>query len=94
MSGLPDLELLESTHPFPCPYTFKAIGSSDDHFVGRVLSAVKGCLEDSAEPPFSCRKTPSGRHVCVTIEPEVANASHVHQIYLALQELEGLFMLM
>ncbi|WP_437224357.1 YbeD family protein [Planctomicrobium sp. SH661] len=92
--GLPDLELLQSTHQFPGPYTFKAIGTPDDQFVGRVLAAVKAALEEDIEPSFSCRTTPSGRHVCVTIEPDVESAPHVHEIYRNLQGVDGLFMLM
>lgn len=92
--GLPDLELLESTHTFPGPYLFKAIGTPSHHFVGRVLAAVKSALAESAEPSFSCRSTPSGRHICVSIEPDVQNAVHVHEIYRNLQEVDGLIMLM
>jgi len=92
--GLPDLDLLNSTHEFPCPYTFKAIGTPNEHFVGRVLEAVKKALDESAEPSFSTRTTPSGRHISVTIEPDVRDAEHVHEIYRHLQQVEGLFMLM
>jgi putative lipoic acid-binding regulatory protein len=92
--GLPNIDLLESTHPFPCPYTFKAIGYTDDHFVRRVLAAVRRNLEESAEPAFSCRSTATGRHVCVTIEPDVENAAQVLDIYRCLQEVEGLVMLL
>lgn len=92
--GLPNLELLESTHTFPCRYTFKAIGESNDHFVGRVLAAVKTRLDESAEPSFSCRKTSGGRHVCVTIEPDVQTAQHVLEIYAELVSVDGLVMLL
>ncbi|SFH93987.1 YbeD family protein [Planctomicrobium piriforme] len=92
-SGLPNIELLESTHNFPCRYTFKAIGESNDHFVGRVLSAVKASLDESMEPSFSTRATTAGRHICVTIEPDVQNAEHVLSIYRELQQVEGLVML-
>jgi len=92
--GLPDLDLLESTHSFPCPYVFKVFGTPNEHFVGRVLFAVKSTLEESSEPAFSCRTTPSGRHICVTIEPDVRDALHVHQIYRELQTVDGLILLM
>lgn len=92
--GLPDLELLEATHEFPCVFPFKAIGTTDEHFVGRVLAVVRQTLAADVEPAFSCRNTPSGRHVCVTIEPEVRDAEHVHLIYRGLQQVEGLVMLM
>jgi putative lipoic acid-binding regulatory protein len=93
-NGLPNVELLESTHDFPCRYTFKAIGLAEDHFVGRVLAAVKTRLDESAEPSFSTRSTTTGRHICVTIEPDVENAAHVLEIYRGLSEIEGLVMLL
>lgn len=92
--GMPKIELLEATHSFPCRYTFKAIGAAENHFVGRVLHAVKLTLTEPAEPPFSCRSTAGGRHVCVTIEPDVADAAHVIDIYRRLQEVDGLVMLL
>ena len=92
--GLPDLELLEKTHEFPCRYMFKAIGNTDDHFVGRVLAAVKRNLDESSEPSFSCRSTSGGRHVCVTIEPDVDDASQVLEIYRCLREVDGIVMLL
>lgn len=92
--GLPSVELLESTHHFPCQYTFKAIGIDEEHFVGRVLEAVKSTLVESAEPSFSCRSTSSGKHICVTVEPDVAHAEHVVEIYMRLQQVKGLVMLL
>lgn len=92
--GFPTEELLESTHSFPCTYRFKVIGAADDHFVGRVLAAVCQELDEGIEPPFSTRTTAGGRHVSVTIEPEMETAAHVISVYLRLQQLEGLVMLM
>ncbi len=92
--GLPNRELLEASHSFPCQYTFKVIGIADDHFAGRVLAAVKFHLDESIEPPFSSRATPSGRHISVTIIPDVESAEHVLDIYSKLRQLEGLVMLM
>ncbi|WP_437201342.1 YbeD family protein [Planctomicrobium sp. SH664] len=92
--GLPNRELLESTHTFPCRYTFKAIGTADDHFVGRVLAAVKVHLQELAEPSFSCRATATGRHISVTVEPEVDGAGHIIDIYRELQGVDGLVMLL
>ena len=94
MSSLPSLELLESTHTFPCRFTFKAIGSDVENFTGRVIASVRDHLADDAEPSFSIRKTTSGRHLCVTIEPNVDSAQTVLSIYQSLHELEGLVMLL
>ena len=73
--SLPDIELLESTHIFPGSFTFKAIGWESDHFMGRVVAAVRSELSDDAEPQFSFRKTASGRHICVTIAPRSSRPS-------------------
>ncbi|MCA9025984.1 MAG: DUF493 domain-containing protein [Planctomycetaceae bacterium] len=93
MSNLPNLELLEATHTFPGTYIFKAIGSTEDNFMGRVVAAVRLELEESIEPSFSFRKTAGERHVCVTIEPPVESGEHVLAIYRRLQDVEGLVML-
>jgi len=93
-SGLPDKDLLESTHSFPCQYTFKVIGIADEQFIGRVLAVVKSRLDESAEPAFSSRGTTSGRHLSVTISPDVESADHILEIYQELQQLEGLVLLM
>lgn len=91
---LPPAELLETTHSFPCQYTFKVIGRSDPHFVGRVVSAVRVELDESAEPPFSSRLSSGGKHVSVTIEPMMRDAEHVLSVYRSLQQIDGLLMLM
>ncbi|MEZ6065913.1 MAG: DUF493 domain-containing protein [Planctomycetaceae bacterium] len=94
MFSLPALELLQSTHQFPGLYTFKAIGHAEDHFPGRVLAAVRSQLPSGSEPAFSTRTTSSGRHTAVTVEPAVESAEQVLDIYRALQEVEGLEMLL
>lgn len=94
MNQLPQRELLEATHSFPGTYTFKAIGAADDHFVGRVVTAVRRHLDENVEPSFSTRSTSGGRHVCVTIEPPVSDADDVLVIYASLQQVEGLVLLL
>ncbi|MEW4528870.1 DUF493 domain-containing protein [Maioricimonas sp. JC845] len=93
MDQLPTIELLEATHQFPGRYVFKVIGSSEDRFVGRVVQAVRAELAVDMEPSFSSRSTAGGRHVSVTIEPEVKEAQQVLAIYERLRELDGLVML-
>lgn len=94
MDQLPDRELLEATHTFPGTYVFKAIGTHDRHFVGRVVAAVRRELDDGIEPPFSTRSTSGGRHVCVTIEPPVQDADVVLAIYARLREVDGMLLLL
>lgn len=92
-NGLPTLEILEANHSFPCSFTFKVIGVANDQFADSVLVAVKKQLTVNLEPVISSKATPSGRHVSVTIEPQVESALHIHEIYRELQSLEGLVML-
>lgn len=94
MDHLPAIELLESTHSFPCPYTFKVIGLAEANFVGRVVQAVRRELPADMEPPFSSRRTAAGKHVSVTIEPTLESASDVLAIYRQLRELQGLVLLL
>jgi putative lipoic acid-binding regulatory protein len=94
MTHLSPLELLESTHQFPCRYVFKVIGRNEADFATRVVHAVREVLELSGEPETSARRTANGRHVAVTLELEVAAAEHVLQVYARLQRLEGLELLL
>ena len=91
---LPSIELLEATHQFPCVFHFKAIGLSTHCFTGRVLDAVKRELAEDAEPSFSTRSTPNGKHIGVTVEPIVDSAAQVLAIYEQLRGVEGLVMMM
>lgn len=84
------IELLESTHSFPCEYTFKVIGLAEANFVGRVVQAVRRVLPEDVEPPFYTRQTASGRHVSVTIEPTLDGADEVLAVYRELANLQGL----
>jgi uncharacterized protein len=88
------VELLESTHNFPCRYVFKAIGGGDDEFAGRVAAAVRVALDASADPPYQLRHTSSGRHVSVTLEPVVRSAQDVLTVYQRLNETEGVVMIL
>ena len=95
MAGhMPSIELLEATHKFPCPFTFKAIGLSTHCFVGRVLAAVKLELPEDMEPAFSSRSTAGGKHTSVTIEPVVESAVQVIAIYHRILALDGIVMMM
>ncbi len=94
MGSLPALELLESMHSFPGRYTFKVIGREDMEFEVRVLAAVRTELSEDADPQLSSRRTANGRHIAVTVEPELESAQQVLNIYERLQQLEGLVLLL
>ena len=92
MPELPSLELLESTHSFPGDYMFKVIGEDDHTLAARVMAAVRRELPADHEPAVKVRRTASGRHMCVTIEPRVADAQQVLAIYERIYALDGLVM--
>ena len=71
---------------------FKVIGREENGFVARVVAAVRDELAHASDPPFSCRHTPGGRHVAVTLEPIVRTALQVLAVYRRLQKTEGLLM--
>ena len=91
---LPSLELLNDTHAFPGPYLFKVIGSDDRSFAARVVSLVREELELDEDPEFSIRRTASGRHLSVTLEPTVPDARAVLNLYRLILRLDGLVMVL
>jgi putative lipoic acid-binding regulatory protein len=94
MQELPCLELLESVHRFPGPYTFKVIGRSDNGFVARVVAAVRDELAHPADPPYHIRVTRGGRHISVTLEPIVQTSAQVLAVYRRIQKMAGLVLLL
>lgn len=90
VNHLPTVELLENTHTFPCPYTFKVIGRPEDGFVARAVAAIRDQLEGEVDPPFRVRETKGGRHISVSLEPLVQNGWEVVAIYQRLSGLRGL----
>ena len=92
--SLPSVELLESRHTFPCRYTFKVIGSAEDNFAARVVSAVRDELRLDVDPSYSFRQTKSGNHIAVTLEPDCETAQQVLAVYSRLTGMDGLVMLL
>ncbi len=90
MDNLPSAELLADTHEFPCPYVFKVIGRSRDGFVALVVAAIREELEEEVDPPYRVRETAAGRHIAVTVEPQVQNAWEVLAVYQRLGQLPGI----
>jgi putative lipoic acid-binding regulatory protein len=93
MDQLPAIELLESTHQFPGPYMFKVIGRVDNGFVARVVAAVREELAEEVDPPFSVREAVGGRHVAVTLQPQLQSAHQVLAVYRRVRSLSGLVFL-
>lgn len=94
MDTLPSIELLESTHTFPCTYVVKVIGRSDRGFVGRVVAAVRDYLEAEVDPPYRVKSTSAGRHVSVTLEPTVQTAWDVLALYGRIKDIAGVVLVM
>ncbi len=90
---LPTFDLLEKTHPFPCPYVFKVIGKPDHGFLARVIAVVRMELSAEIDPPYHVRDAVGGRHVSVTLEPVVQSPHQVLAIYRQLAVLDGIVML-
>ncbi|MGL4460705.1 MAG: YbeD family protein [Planctomycetia bacterium] len=93
-SHIPSEELLERVHAFPGTYVFKVIGNSADGFEARILIAAREALGVDADPRFTLRQTPNGKHVVVTLEPRVETASQVVAVYRRLVREDGLVMLL
>ncbi|MFQ5733123.1 MAG: YbeD family protein [Planctomycetaceae bacterium] len=94
MNALASIDLLESTHDFPCAYVLKAIGRAEDGFVGRVVAAVRDQLEADIDPPYRVKATRAGRHVSVTMEPVMQSAWDVIAVYGRIQDIAGLVFLL
>lgn len=93
MDNLPSMELLEETHRFPGPYMFKVIGRVEEGFAARIVAAVREELRAEVDPPFTLRHSQNGRHVSVTLEPQVENVAQVLAIYNRIRATSGLVML-
>lgn len=90
MYELPPQDLLETTHTFPGPYIFKVIGEAKGGFLARTVAAVREELAQEEDPPFRVKEAVGGRHISVTVEPNVRSAQQVLAIYRRLQVLVGL----
>lgn len=88
------IELLNEVHQFPCQFTIKAIGKTENDFPARILETTRKTLGIDFDPPYSTRETAHGRHVSVTIEPTLQSAEETLELYRQLQETDGLVMLL
>ena len=91
---LPSVESLESHHNFPCAYTFKVIGSTDNNFLARVIKAVRHELEMDVDLEYSVRSTKNGAHIAITLEPNCESPQQVLAIYSRLSGMNGVVMLL
>lgn len=94
MNRIPSVELLNSTHQFPCFYTFKAIGKTEADFEKALRTVVQTAIGAAALPAFSSRTTPDGKHVSVTVELRVTSAEKVVGLYEKMLGTPGIVLLL
>ena len=90
MEKFPPIDLLESTHSFPGVYQIKAIGSVDDGFENRVISAARSETANDSDVEFTVRTTPGGRHISITLEIKAESAEQVRRIYAKIHQEKGI----
>ena len=90
MEKFPPIDLLESTHSFPGVYQIKAIGSVDDGFENRVISAARSETANDSDVEFTARTTPGGRHISITLEIKAESAEQVRRIYAKIHQEKGI----
>jgi putative lipoic acid-binding regulatory protein len=73
---------------------FKVIGRAEAGFVARVVAAVREELAHNADPPYRVRQAAGGRHVAITLEPQVQTGHQVLAVYRRIQGVTGLVMLL
>ena len=94
MGEMPSIELLERTHDFPGRFVFKVIGRVENGFAARVVAAVREELACEVDPPHRMREAVGGRHVAVTLEPDIESAEQVLAVYRRVRGIPGLVMMM
>lgn len=92
--SLPPIELLESVHSFPGPYTFKIITQNDSTVQAAVAAEVQKSLSLPSLPEFSTRTSENGKHASLTLEITLQKAEDVHTVYRALEQVPGVLLLL
>jgi putative lipoic acid-binding regulatory protein len=94
MKNLPSIELLESTHTFPCRYMFKVFGFHGEELIEQVRDAAAAVSGGERHVTWSYRTSGAGKHGCVTLDVWLQTAHHVQAMYTELQGLTSVRMLM
>jgi putative lipoic acid-binding regulatory protein len=87
------IELLESTHEFPGPYTIKVFGPHNQEFLDRVRDTTKAVLMGGAFD-LTFRASSRGTHGCATVEAQVEDAQQVILLYGELANIDGVRMIL
>jgi len=88
------LDLLNQTHAFPTRVMFKVIGENRASFVEEVVSLVRRESSADETPPYSTREARGGRHIAITLEPQLNDAERVLSIYARLKVIPGVVLLL
>ena len=91
---LPPIELLNSVHSFPGPYTFKIISVNDEVVLKNIAIEIQSTLNFKSLPQYSCRISESGKHASLTVEIVLRQAQEVHLVYEALMKTPGVLLLL
>jgi putative lipoic acid-binding regulatory protein len=83
------LALLESSHTFPCVFTFKLIYRSEAGVEERLVKTISSAagVED-AVAPTQRRESAAGRFTSLTLDLPVEDAKDVLQLYRVIREQE------
>ncbi|MFM8316434.1 MAG: DUF493 family protein [Deltaproteobacteria bacterium] len=92
--SLPPIELLESVHSFPGPYTFKIILRNEDSIQGIVLEQIQKTLNLGSKPQASSRISENAKHLSLTVELNLQTAQQVHLVYRSLEQISGVLLLL
>lgn len=92
--SLPPIELLESVHQFPGPYTFKIITNNDPSVQNAVVAEIQKSLSLASPPSPTSRTSANGKHASLTIELTLQKAEDVHTVYKALEQVPGVLLLL
>lgn len=87
------IELLESTHEFPGPYTIKVFGPHSQDFLDRVRDTTRAVLM-GGEFDLSFRSSSKGTHGCATVDAQVEDAQQVILLYGELANIDGVRMIL
>jgi len=87
---LPSINLLESTHKFPCVFTFKVIGDARSDLTRDTLHSASAALGQDRDLKHSIRQSAAGNHTAITLSVPVHSALEVHAVYHELLKIPGI----
>jgi hypothetical protein len=59
-----------------------------------VVAAVRDELADLADPPYRLRQATGGRHISITLEPQIQTARQVLAVYRRIRATAGVVMML